>query len=310
MAEATPANRPNPNGPRMEVEVVDGNKTDRGNSVHVGEQSPDSKVTHEQEGHVDLGAGKPADQRNGAAEGDLPKGDDTEAVKADDADKTEGEDKPKEEAAKELPKFDPADEASVKAYDEHFKVGEGGTFDMGRFSTEWWQNAQTNGDAGGSLNDGTYEYLATKGYDKDFVKQVERGQFALVEQQWGGYFQRAGGKDAFDKAFAWATNKANSGYDAAQKASFNKALDAGGEQANDAIDLMMSRFNKADTRRVNPNGGVEGGAGGNAGAEGRKGDTYSTRDEWITARKEAGRDMAKQQAVSDKMRRSPNAKKW
>lgn len=157
--------------------------------------------------------------------------------------------------AEALPAFDAAVPDTVEAYDKAFRDAEGTGFNMPALSADWSKNAKTDPKTGaitGSLSEDTYKYLETKGIDRATVKAVEDGMVARMTLQRQEVFTRTGGEQNYAKAIEWARK---GGYDAAATAKFNKDLNAGGPTRNDAVDLLMQRFNKANpaARRASPN---------------------------------------------------------
>lgn len=253
--------------------------------------------------HIEVGAGT----ADAAEDGPKPDADDTEGP-TDDDEKVEGDEDDTPPA--ELPEFKADDPEVIAVYDKTFKSADG-KLNMEALSREWWGNAQAAEDGVGHLSEGAYAYLDHLGIPKEMVQSAEAGQQALNTQSTQVLYNRAGGKANLDAAIAWAANGDKPAYTDAQQAAFNAAIAAGGEKAQDAIDLLMSRHEKASGRRTSPQKSAgEHGTQGQGSNGGSKADTFANRDEWITARKEAGRDVNKQAAVSRRFRNSPGAASW
>lgn len=231
-------------------------------------------------------------------------------------DEAETTDEPGDNAlALSLPdEFKSDDPEAVATFDKALKTPDG-KLKMDALSAQWWANAQAAADGQGHLTESTYGYLDSLGIPPEMVKAAEAGQQALNTQSQQVLYSRAGGKVNLDAALKWGGPKdkgGDGGYNDAQQKSFNDAMSAGGIKAQEAVDLLMSRHEKATNTRVSPRksaaDNANGGTGGDDG-EGRA-DVFKTRQDWLDARKEAGRDQSKQAAVSAKYRRSPNAGKF
>lgn len=209
----------------------------------------------------------------------------------------------------ELPEFKADDPEVVAVFDKTFRNAEG-KLNMEALSSQWWGNAAAAEDGKGHLTEDTYAYLDSLGIPKDMVNQAEAGLQALNTQTTQALYSRAGGKANLDAAIAWAATGDKPAYTPAQQAAFNAAIDAGGEKAQDAIDLLMSRKEKAASRSPSPRKTAGELASQGKGGADAKAETFETREDWLAARKEAGRDTNKQAAVSRKFRNSPNAAKW
>lgn len=223
--------------------------------------------------------------------------------------KTEGEAtevKPKEddgskaETLAELPDFDAAKPETVEAYNKQFTKADGG-LNLDAFAAQWWTSVKDGDLTKGTLTDGTYQYLESQyGLSKDEVKEIEAGQIAQRQAEAGSLAARAGGAQPYQAALAWGRE---GGYTPEQIASFNAAINGKNRNtANDAVDLLMARFDKATRSTARPKKTTGGAA--SAGATTPSGDVFHSVQEWKDARAAAGRDMVKQQAVSNKFRRS------
>ena len=156
-----------------------------------------------------------------------------------------------------LPEFDAAKPEVAEAYDKAFlKEGQGGTkdFNMAALSADWSKNVKVDaktGDFEGGLSESTLKWLETKGIDRATAKAVEADQVAQIKLDRQEVFSAAGGAERYDAALKWAKD---GGYNDTGKGQFNAALNAGGAARKDAIDLLMSRYDKANParRRVSP----------------------------------------------------------
>lgn len=174
-----------------------------------------------------------------------------------------------------LPEFDATKPEVIEAYGKAYLKDDGKTFNMAALSADWNKNAKVDDKTGGlvgSLSEGTYAFLETKGIDRDTVKQVEAAQVAKITLDRQVVFTKAGGEEKYNAALQWAREK---GYNDAAKAKFNTDLDAGGAARDDAIDLLMQRYTRANPapRRASPAhtaanaGNPPGGQGGNGGVK-------------------------------------------
>lgn len=262
--------------------------------------------------HIEVGAGAENAEDDGP-EDDKPKEPEAETEGEGDEDKPkEPEDGDDEDTTfLEVPDEFKADDPEVIAqFDKALKT-EDGKLKMDALSAQWWANAQANPDGNGHLTDATYDYLDSLGIPREMVQAAEAGQQALSTQAVQNVYAAAGGKANYDAALGWAAKGDKPAYTEGQREAFNRAIDKGGETAKDAIDLLMSRYEKASgTTRTSPgkSAGEHGNAGGGKGPD--KTETFKSRDEWLAARKDAGRDVNKQAAVSRRYRNSPDAGKW
>lgn len=147
----------------------------------------------------------------------------------------------------DLGDYDTSDE-TVARFDERY-VTEGGTLDVrGSLSEEFWRNAKKGVDG---LNPATYEYLKDRfGIDKDTVKDIEAAQKAEAARATESIYARAGGKERLMAAVEWGKG---GGYTKAQRDRFNAIVNGNDpEAASDAIDALMSRYEKAAGRSAQP----------------------------------------------------------
>jgi hypothetical protein len=209
-----------------------------------------------------------------AANPDAP----TAAEAGGDGTQTGGEQQPDAEtpeatgAPEALPEFDAEKPEAVEAYTKAY-VKEDGSLNQENLSAAWMKNAQVDPKTGaisGSLTEGDYAFLATKGISKEMAKSVEAGQVARLTMDRQAVFAKAGGAEKYEAAREWARK---GGYNADAQAKFNTDLNAGGALRDDAIDLLMQRYGRANPapRRKSPEvsaaeAGNPAGSGGNGGA--------------------------------------------
>ena len=168
--------------------------------------------------------------------------DQPEADKVDQEEEPAKEDKPEEEEAptEELGEFKPEDAAKWEA-----AYTKDGTVDQAKLSAEFWKNADTEKGVAGGLNEGTYSWLASKGFAKADVKAIEEALVIKATETEKQLYTKAGGKDAVMEAFEWATK--GKGYTQAQKNAFNKAVKSNDAAAiADAYELVVNRYKAAN----------------------------------------------------------------
>lgn len=175
---------------------------------------------------------------------DVDDGDTPEATDADPKD-GEGDAEPAADAdgGEPLPDFDPASEEVRAAYDAKYlhEVDGKVKLNLDAFNDE--ANAHM---AEGKLdiNKGSREYIKdTFGVDDVAIDLYLSGLKAEHDKKVTALYETAGGEAAYDAMLEWA--KADGGYTADQKAKFNEAVKKGGEEAETAIALLKSRFERA-----------------------------------------------------------------
>lgn len=160
-------------------------------------------------------------------------GEEQEASEGDDA-----------EAPEDLGEWNPEDPEVKAKYDERY-FGEDGKLNRGVLADEFFRNyskAENKADAG--LNESTYAYLNdTLGLSKETVKEIERGQLALAQQNDTAFFERVGGKDRYEAALKWGRD---GGYTKEQQERFNALRKKGGPDFDDAVDALMQRYFRAN----------------------------------------------------------------
>lgn len=153
-----------------------------------------------------------------------------------------------ETVAEELPDFDAEDPEVVDKYESRYLAADGSLDAEGALSAEYFANVEKGVDG---LNESTYAYLATKGITKATVKQIEAMAATSRDAKKDSVvasdlklFEIAGGPDQLKAALSWGKE---GGYSKEQQERFNK-LTSGKDAAakQEAVELLMSRFNKAN----------------------------------------------------------------
>lgn len=252
---------------------------------------------------LDNGSGGPVefDTASLADEEDLktePDGDQEGADGEDDS--SEGEDSG--EPLEDLGEFDPEDTA---AFDERYFPN--GEIDKAVLSKEFFQNAE-GGNPG--LNEGTYEYLASKGISKGVAKEVEAALMTKNDAQKKdaenadfALFEVAGGADKLQTALEWGKK---GGYDKAAQKAFNEAV-ASKDPAKrkEAVELLMYRHSKANPQTVTkedeepglPKRDATNGSGGRPAQV----KPFKNRQEWRDAKREAGTNQRQLRMVAERL---------
>jgi hypothetical protein len=237
-------------------------------------------------------------------------GDDTgEKPPEGEKEKPEGE----EGAPEVLPEFDPTKPEVVKAYDARYLSEDGKAFNEDALGKEWVANTKDGNPETGHLSESTYKWFETKGIPRAAVKQHEAGVLALQKVKAAEIITQAGGAEQYQAAVAWARE---GGYPKDAAAKFNAAINGNDVAARkDAVDLLMSRFQKANPGRRaqgpkrttgsagNPPGGSQGGGA----AQG-----YESQQEYQTAFRAAinANNGRGDQKALDETRRRLRASKW
>ena len=269
---------------------------------------PGATPEAEHEGHIEVGGGNVIPPATPAAEGE------PENKAEGEPDKPEGEgDEQEQEAVPRIEgDFKADDPETVAKFDKAFK-SDTGTLNMNALSQQWWANYAASGDAKqGHLDDNAYAYLESQfGLDRATVQNFEQAQVALNEKNEGGLHEVAGGADAFAAMVEWGRA---GGYSEAQRKSFNDAIAAGGQRAQEAVELLSSRYQAANKDNPIPaattTSRVTGELPPKGGAPDHSQGVFHSREEWLEARQKAGNNMDEQQMVSMKYRRSPGASGW
>lgn len=141
----------------------------------------------------------------------------------------------------ELPAFDPDNEETVAAYEKRY-IKEDGEVNFEAFNKSFYASMAENPEKPDITAD-----------ERAFVKKKLGVSDAAIDTYLGGVAQKSkdldaaihaefGGKENLDAAIAWASQ---GGYTDAQKAKFNAALKAGGEDLKDQLDLLKARHGVA-----------------------------------------------------------------
>lgn len=263
---------------------------------------------------VRTGLGDLKDAADGDGGGDGSEGTGEAAEGAGDA--PEGE---QGDGASKLPDWDPENEETVAAYDAKFFTEDGSLDVRGTLSQEFWANYRKDPDAfkdpaKGGLNEETYAYLKDRmGLSREDVLQVERGQLAIAKAAEADFYNTVGGKARWEGAVKWGRE---GGYTPAQIERFNKAMEKGGEDAEEAAAALMGRYDAKHPRR---DGGFRKGPprrqsspqrdatrGAATGGSGQGGDVFKSAAEYNAAISEARKSGDKKQidAVRAKGKRS------
>lgn len=198
---------------------------------------------------VDLGADIEADLEKDLADDDAdpeakPEGDDAEGEG--DEGTEEGEEGDDAEA---LPEFDIESEEVVKAYEAKYTHAEDGTLNLDAFNAELAANEAKDGKP--NVNEGSRKFLKeVYGVSDALIDRHIEGLVAIREAQDAAFYAKAGGQEVYEQMLGWATG--DGGYTPAQKERFNAAILKGGEEAEEQIELLKTRF-----AAKNPQAGAE-----------------------------------------------------
>lgn len=143
----------------------------------------------------------------------------------------------------DLPDFDPASDEVRTAYDAKYLTEVDGKqqLNLNAFNAE----AEAHMAAGKlDINKGSREYIKDlMGIDDagidTYLSGLESRHTAKVTE----LYTLAGGSEAYESMLGWA--RGTGGYDAEAQAKFNSAVTKGGEEAETAIALLKSRFERA-----------------------------------------------------------------
>lgn len=155
----------------------------------------------------------------------------------DDQEQTEGAEEGEEPtAAEELPDFDPENEEVVAKYDTRFNKEDGSP------NLEAWGEAfdsRADGESPGHVTESEYAYAqAAYGADKDTVDDIIAGRLALRAQKSAEFYGAVGGEQAYNDAVEWGSKN----YTKAQKDRFNALREKGGEEFQEAVLALQSRY--------------------------------------------------------------------
>lgn len=148
------------------------------------------------------------------------------------------------EAPEDLGAWDPDNAEVATKFDERYFAKDGSELNMAAFSSEVAANAAKE-DGTPVLNEGTYGWLKDRmGVSKEAVDKIIAGQVALGAQNEDAFYKTVGGKEVYASKLDWAKRV----YTAEQKARFNAAIDAGGDAAQEALELLNARWEKAGNK--------------------------------------------------------------
>lgn len=200
----------------------------------------DGKVSRTGLGNREAGEVEPEDDLE-----DEDLGDDGDDKKPAEGEEPGADDKTEEETTEDdLGDFDPDNEETVSKFDAKFTVeGEGGGAEINQAAFSAEVDADLKAGGTGSLKPATYEYLKARfGVTKEYADSLIKGQLALRSQNEDAFYAKVGGAETYAKKLEWA----KTGYTPAQKARFNAAVAAGGEEAADALDLLNAKYAAAN----------------------------------------------------------------
>lgn len=316
-AKKAPSTKPNVNETREAVVVDVDTNQETTKSYEPGQDDNASDVT-------DRGMAFDADsgtvERPGLGD-DEQQGDEGDGTGDDTGEEGEGdggEGEGEEQAAKEGDA--PGEEADLGAYEEGKEASfneryhdKDGQLDLQTLSREWWQNqGKAEGDnPDGSLNEGTYDYLAKKhGLSKGMVKQVEASIKVQTQATVASIVEAAGGQVAVDAAVKWARAKdkgGEGGFTPDQAKRFNEAM-ASTDPAvvQEAMELAVSRHQKALGGKKVPKKVAKDVTEGAARGSGQgDGDVFASQDEYREELRAAKNNQKLIAAATQKLARSP-----
>lgn len=228
---------------RLEVAVVGSGATS--GDFSKGEATV-STNTDGQRVEADLGDELDADLKDegdeeaeGEAADDGDKANSEESADSDEAD-GEADGEPSEAPVGELGEWNKDDAELAKKFHKHYWNEEGTELNFSKFSEELEANLETGV---ADINKGARAYLKDQlGVSDKFIDDHIKGQLALREQNDTKFYDIVGGKETYEKKLGWAKD----GYTPEQKARFNAAIKKGGEDAQEALELLNTRFSKAN----------------------------------------------------------------
>lgn len=196
-----------------------------------------------------------------------------------------------EPAAEPLPDYDDSDEARAKYEAAYFK--DDGELNLQRLNDEFYASLEK---AGGDISkagvsEGTRKFLkAITGISEAGLRDIEVSLYERNKAQAEAVFSKVGGKEAVQEAVKWATE--GKGYTPEQVARYERAMKSGGEDRDDALELLMDRYTKANPQpastQLRPRRQYRGGpqrdatsraAGGNS----KAGDVFQNMEEYSAA---------------------------
>lgn len=143
----------------------------------------------------------------------------------------------------DLPEFDAANEEVRSAYEAKYITEVDGKprLNLDAFNEE----TQAHLEAGKlDINKGSREFIKDlMGIDDAGIDTYLAGLAQTTAQKFAVLEEVAGGSEAYDAMIGWA--RADGGYTPAQREAFNAALQKGGEEAETAVALLKSRFERS-----------------------------------------------------------------
>jgi hypothetical protein len=119
-----------------------------------------------------------------------------------------------------------------------------GQLNQQALGAEFWE-AYAKDPAKAELKPATYAFLKdTLGITKEFAQEIEKALVSQAKTNAFEFYGKFGGQERFQAAVKWGKG---GGYTPAQKARFNAAMRAGGEEWSEAVEALMARYN-----RINP----------------------------------------------------------
>lgn len=162
----------------------------------------------------------------------------------DDGDKAEGDESAPESPPEDLGEWKADDPEVAAKFDERYFGKDGTELNVSALSDEVAANLAKE-DGKPVLNEGTYGWLRDRmGVSKEAVDRIIAGQVALRTQNEDAFYGVVGGKDLYAQKLEWAKGV----YTPAQKERFNAAIAAGGEEAQEALELLNTRWEKAGNK--------------------------------------------------------------
>lgn len=170
-------------------------------------------------------------------EGELEKDLEADQQEGDGSDKEpEGEQPPEGEApAFDLPDYDPENEEVAAQYASKYLSEDGNALNFEAFNKSFAESGLKD------INANERAFVKKQlGVSDDAINVYLDGVRSKVEAADKAFHEAAGGKEAFDAMYSWATGEG--GYTQAQKDRYNAALKAGGDELAEQIELMKVRF--------------------------------------------------------------------
>lgn len=230
-----------------------------GDSLTVGVEQESVVVSFDQEGGSKVSTTGDSLKQEYDGAGDLLSPEDIADLEADTGEGEEGEgskdgeegtDKEGEESSEgdtaELPEWDPADEDVSSKYDAKYITKDEDGSEVLNFEAFNEEFALDRGEGKRDLNPSTRKYLKDRfGISDKLIDTHLQGVIAQEREMANSFYSNFAadpveGEKVFDAMLAWA--KAEGGYSAEQKARYNEAMQAGGQAAQDQIELLKTRY--------------------------------------------------------------------